>query len=157
MSAWWFGNPGLHQAIPFILKQTSQDICSSVVDLILRKQHALGNDTSAEQRRIRQRVKTEERQHEADKVSSLDLSDHLVKAVELAQNKGSSSWLTALPLEKYNLSLSKSEFRDAISLRYGWLPERLPAKCVCSDNFTIDPALSAPMGLSPLYATRSEI
>ena len=54
-----------------------------------------------------------------------------MKVAELAQNKGSSSWLTALPLVKYHFSLSKSDFRDAIRMRYGWLPERLPAKCVC--------------------------
>ena len=74
---------------------------------------------------------------------------HLTTVAELAQNKGSSSWLTALPLEKYHFSLSKSEFRNAICMRYGWLPERLPAKCVCSESFTIDHALSCPHGAFP--------
>ena len=34
-------------------------------------------------------------------------------------------------------------------MRYGWLPERLPAKCVCRENFTIDHALSCPRGAFP--------
>ena len=126
--------------------QASQDICSPVVSLILESQHVLRKDTSAEQRRIKQRVKTERRECDADKASSLNLPDNQKKVVELAQNKGSSSWLTALPLAKYNFSLSKSEFRDAICMRYGWLPERLPAECVCSENFTINHALSCPRG-----------
>ena len=129
--------------------QVSQDICSPVVNLILESQHVLRKDTSAEQRRIKQRVKTERRECDADKASSLNLPDHQKKVVELTQNKGSSSWLTALPLAKYNFSLSKSEFRDAIYMRYGWLPDRLPAKCVCSENFTIDHALSCPRGAFP--------
>ena len=111
--------------------QASQDICSPVVDLILKSQQALRKGTSTEQRRIKQRVKNEKRVCDADKVSSLDLPDRLMKVAALAQNEVSSSWLTALPLVKYHFSLSKSEFRDAICMRYGWLPERLPAKCVC--------------------------
>ena len=37
-----------------------------------------------------------------------------------AQEKGASSWLTALPLEEYGFSLHKSAFRDAVALRYNW-------------------------------------
>ena len=112
--------------------QASQDICSPVVDLILKSQQVLRKDTSTEQKRIKQRVKNEKRVCDVDKVSSLDLPDRQMKVAELAQNKGSSSWLTALSLVKYHFSLSKSEFRDAICMRNDWLPERLPAKCVCS-------------------------
>ena len=104
--------------------QASQDICSPVVDLILKSKQAHRKDTSTEQRRIKQRVKNEKRVCDADKGSSLDLPDRLMKEAELAQNKGSSSWLTALPLVKYHFSLSKSEFRDAICMQYGWLPRK---------------------------------
>ena len=71
--------------------QASQDICSPVVDLILKSQQAHRKDTSTEQRRIKQRVKNEKRVCDADKGSSLDLLDSLMKEAELAQNKGSSS------------------------------------------------------------------
>ena len=33
--------------------------------------------------------------------------------------KGSSSWLTVLPLKEHGFHLHMGEFRDAISLRYG--------------------------------------
>jgi len=44
------------------------------------------------------------------------------RVIELAQEKGASSWLRTLPLEKFGFSLHKSAFRDAIALRYGWSP-----------------------------------
>ena len=80
----------------------------------------------------------------------LDVPEHLTRTVELVKDKGSSSWLTTLPLEKYGFHLSKSEFRDAIALRYGWLPERLPSKCVCDETFTVEHALSCPRGAFPM-------
>ena len=115
----------------------------------MNKQDKLDDNTIDEQRRIKQRLKTERKQNEADKASSLNLPSHLAKATKLAKDKGASNWLTSLPLEKYNFSLSKSEFRDVLSMRYGWIPERLLSKCVCSEKFTIDHALSCPRGAFP--------
>ena len=70
------------------------------------------------------------RKQEVEKASNLRLPDHLSKAAELAQDKGSSSWLTTLPLEEYSSSLTKSEFHDVLSLRYGWLPNHMPKLCL---------------------------
>ena len=42
------------------------------------------------------------------------------RAVELAIEKGSSNWLTVIPLKELNYNLNKKEFRDAIKLRYDW-------------------------------------
>ena len=39
------------------------------------------------------------------------------RAVLAAEEKGASSWLTALPLADFGFSLSKSDFRDALHLR----------------------------------------
>ena len=43
--------------------------------------------------------------------------ESLQRAMDLTQEKGASSWLTALPLEELNLSLHKGAFRDAVALR----------------------------------------
>ena len=56
------------------------------------------------------------------------------RAVQLACEKGSSSWLNALPLVVHGFDLSKSAFRDAVSLRYGW--EILPSTCACGAHFS---------------------
>ena len=67
-------------------------------------------------------------------------------AVIAAEEKGASTWLTALPLADFGCSLSKSEFRDALHLRYCWTPPRLPASCVCGQAFTVEHALSCSHG-----------
>ena len=129
--------------------QASKRICSPIVDLILDHQPSLTAEAVSKQKELKQCVKSERRKAQVDSASNLSLPDHLSKATELAKDKGSSSWLTAMPLEKYGFSLTKSEFRDAISLRYGWMPERMPSTCVCSESFTIDHALSCPRGALP--------
>jgi len=55
-------------------------------------------------------------------------------AVECCTEKGSSSWLSALPLERYGFALHKGEFIDAICFRYGYLPSWLPSHCVCGKD-----------------------
>ena len=47
--------------------------------------------------------------------------------VSLSSEKGASSWLSVLPIEEHRFAL---HFRDALCLRYGWLPSGLPAKCM---------------------------
>ena len=42
------------------------------------------------------------------------------RAAELATEKGSSNWLTVIPLKELNYNLNTREFRDAIKLRYDW-------------------------------------
>ena len=42
------------------------------------------------------------------------------RAVELAPEKGSSNWLTVIPLKQLDYNLNRKEFRDAIKLRYDW-------------------------------------
>ena len=68
------------------------------------------------------------------------------RAVLAAEEKGASSWLTALRLADFGFSLSKSDFRDALHLRYGWTPPRLPTACVCGQPFHVDHALSCSHG-----------
>ena len=70
-------------------------------------------------------------------------------AVDLAQEKGASMWLTVLPLQQHGFSLHKSEFCDALCLRYGWCPPYLTDFCLCSERFTIDHSLSCPTGGFP--------
>ena len=71
-------------------------------------------------------------------------------AMDLAQERGASSWLTILPLEEFGLTLHKGAFRDAIALRYGWQPALIPSTCACGTSFSVEHALSCPMGGFPI-------
>lgn len=42
--------------------------------------------------------------------------------------KGASSWLTSIPLAKYDFSLHEQAFRYALCLIFGWTPTRLPSR-----------------------------
>ena len=57
-----------------------------------------------------------------------------------------SSWLTALPLKDQGFNLNKGEFRDALSLRYGWQLKNLAHYCVCGVSFSTDHAMICPHG-----------
>ena len=74
------------------------------------------------------------------------LAQQIERAMTIAQERGASTWLTALPLTSQGFSLSKAEFRDALCLRYGWTPARLPSICSCGKAFTLDHALSCSHG-----------
>ena len=69
-----------------------------------------------------------------------------LRALDLSQMKGASSWLSALPLVNDHTHLNKREFSDTIRLRYRWPLKRLPALCPCGKQFNIDHALNCPKG-----------
>ena len=66
--------------------------------------------------------------------------------IEVAAEKGASSWLTTLPIEEHGFYLSKTAFWDAIHLKYGLKPERLPDKCVCGVQLSVEHALTCRRG-----------
>ena len=53
----------------------------------------------------------------------------LRRVIVLAKEKGSSTWLTALPLIEHGFALHKGAFHDALALRYGWTPSEMPSIC----------------------------
>ena len=65
------------------------------------------------------------------------------RAVELATEKGSSNWLTVIPLKEldYNLNIKEGIFRDAIKLRYNWEITDTPKICICGVKFNGDHAM----------------
>ena len=65
---------------------------------------------------------------------------------EIAQESGSSNWLTVIPVIDSDYVLNKQEFWDNIRLRYGWRIPGLPATCACGDKFTIQHAMSCKKG-----------
>ena len=68
-------------------------------------------------------------------------------AIQLASEKGASSWLNALPLSKHGFDITKTEFRDGIALRYTWEAKNTPAICPCGKEFSITHALHCAKGV----------
>ena len=85
---------------------------------------------------------------EANRVKQA-LHDNLQRAMDLATEKGASSWLTALPIDEFGFALHKGAFHDALALRYGWQPARTPSNCTCGTKFTIEHSFSCPRGGFP--------
>ena len=77
------------------------------------------------------------------------LPPQLKRCVDLAKEKGSSSWLSVLPLEDHGFYLHKGEFRDALCLRYGWQLGSTPLTCSCGAQFSFDHAMVCHMGGFP--------
>ena len=74
------------------------------------------------------------------------LPDKTQRAVDLACEKGASSWLTVIPLKDMDFDLNKREFRDAVRLRYDWPIPDNPSVCVCGSMFTVDHAMICQRG-----------
>ena len=77
------------------------------------------------------------------------ISTSLKTSIELASEKITSNWLTLLPLQEHNFSLHKTDFHDAVALRYGWDPARLPQHCACGTKFTVEHSFTCPKGGFP--------
>ena len=71
------------------------------------------------------------------------------RAIDLAMEKGASTWLSVLPIEEHGFSLHKGAFRDALCLRYAWQIPRVPQKCVCDRKFDVNHAMICPRGGFP--------
>ena len=77
---------------------------------------------------------------------SRNLSERMWKLVQMASEKGASSWLTPLPLAEYGFRLNKEEFVDAICLRYDLKLTDVPMVCVCGNAFSISHSLTCGRG-----------
>ena len=69
--------------------------------------------------------------------------------MDLAQERGASSWLTSLPIEEFGFALHKGAFQDALALHYNWFLLRIPSNCACSMRFSVEHALSCSKGGFP--------
>ena len=131
--------------------QSSLLITSALQDHILLQDHEYGYDILAKQLESKATISNSNKKRslrDADDLYYL-LPDSQQRAVTLVREKGSSTWLTALPLAEHGFTLHKGAFHDALALRYGWTPSNLPAKCECGSSFSVEHALSCARGGFP--------
>jgi len=130
---------------------SSLHITAPLAALILQQETAYPHNINEKQATIKRRLKFERRQKQAEDATRIraELTPNLQRAMDLGSEKGASSWLMTLPIYEHNFALPKGSFRDAICLRYGWQPSRLPSHCVCGANFSVEHALSCSCGGFP--------
>ena len=116
-------------------------ISAPLVDKIIAQSHDTSDDANV--RRLMHAVRKEKDDDLKGKLEELKVSllVRTRRAVDLACEKGASSWLTAIPLKDMNVDLSKLEFRDALRLRYDRPIPDSPSVCVCGCSFTMDHAM----------------
>ena len=68
------------------------------------------------------------------------------RKLEQLSEPGASSWLGVLPLQEQGFNLTKSEFHDALAIRYDKPVKNMPSECPCGDAFTVTHALNCHLG-----------
>ncbi len=122
-----------------------------LVNAILLQNPGYTLNMVANQLRAKAKIHTLKQQQSIQAANHLKetLLNSLKRAMDLAEEKGASCWLTTLPLEEFGFSLHKGAFHDAVALRYDWQPLCSPLNCACGTKFTVDHALSCPKGGFP--------
>ena len=129
---------------------TSKLISAPLVKRVIEQDHQLGDCHGIQQQaKAAARSTKRLRQKEAAKDLHSQFSSSIQHCIELSQEKGVSTWLSALPIDDHGFALHKSAFRDALSLRYNWPLENTPSSCSCGHQFSVDHALSCPTGGFP--------
>ena len=128
----------------------SQQLSTPLVDRIINQDHQL-DDCHSVQQSIKRRIQHMKymKQKEDAKNLQRNLPNPLQRSIEPSQEKGASTWLTALPIDKHGFALHKAAFRDSLSLRYGWPLQNSPSHCSCGQPFSIEHALTCKTGGFP--------
>ena len=74
------------------------------------------------------------------------LNDSQKLQLDLAAEKGASTWLTSLPLQSFGYTLNRQEFNDALALRYNMKIKDAAKKCVCGEMNTVNHLLICKKG-----------
>ena len=75
-----------------------------------------------------------------------ELNKSEIRSLDLASEKGASSWLNAMTLKWSHFHLTKIVVPADNALYYGWDPVKMPSLCACNKNFTVAHALNCPKG-----------
>ena len=97
---------------------SSVKVPTPLVEQVVSQSHQLPEDSLIKS--AQQEVRSERLKELEDRVERIEEMEpkKTQRALDLAAEKGSSAWLTALPLQDLRFNLNKREFRDAVKLRY---------------------------------------
>ena len=100
------------------------------------------------EREAENNIRKDKTQFEKEELAQIrsTMTKEELRANDVAQQKGASAWLNALPLQDEGYVLSKREFFDAVTMRYQWPLKRLPLNCACGKKFELEHANSCNRG-----------
>ena len=125
---------------------TSRTITAPLVAIMTMQDNTQPNeDTIREIKNQATKTKADRLETKSEEMQSI-LPENVQRAVLQAKEKGSTNWLTALPLQDHGLILNKGEFRDALNLKYNRPIKGLPTKCPCGQNFNVTHAMNCKKG-----------
>ena len=141
------GIPNPEQLSP-VQYHNSLFVCRPIVDLTISQESVIPYEAFASQSNAKTSIHTTNRQlakQQSESVRTL-LSPQLQRLFDIANEKGVSSWLTALPISEHGFNLHKRAFWDAICIRYGVQPSSLPTSCACGSPMSINHCLNCRQG-----------
>ena len=99
----------------------SEKVTSPLVSLILQQDMSFGCHVVDAQHLAKSEVIASKRQAAEERAKSVcdSLPSDMKRMISLLSEKGTSSWLSALPVEEHGFALHKGAFRDALFLHYG--------------------------------------
>ena len=127
--------------------QASVHITRSMVENIQQQSRISQSDVMQAKADIRAKKRSHLKQQAEELLPKLPTQ--LQRCVKQGQEKGASLWLTVLPIQQHDYVLHKSDFKDAIALRYSLPLQRTPSHCKCGCIFSVEHALSCATGGYP--------
>ena len=126
-------------------------VSSPLISLLLDQSDIISYEHYTLQQEAKQTIRSNKAQSLSEKATTVreSLSPPLQKLFVIANERGSSTWLSVLPLKTHGYHLHKGAFWDGLCLRYGWDPPHLPDTCVCGSSFSVDHAFNCPRGGFP--------
>ena len=100
---------------------SSKNVSAPLVSLILDQSTTYPTNCKESQKKSKSIARNLRRLHEKNRATELSnrLPTSMQRALEVSNEKGASSWLSALPIAEHGFPLHKGAFRDALCLRYG--------------------------------------
>ena len=124
----WHGGLGMANPQEDVIREytASCSLSRPFSELILQQEGSITPNCDGEQRRAKTSIFQQKSTHTAEAATRMleEAPAGLPRMIELASEKGASSWLSTLPIEEHRSRLSKTAFWDAIHMRYGWKPEQ---------------------------------
>ena len=127
----------------------SQSATEPLVNTIFEQEQTFNLEyLSAEVTRVKKEIKVTKANNNQSNLAALmdKIPPDTKRMLELATEKGSSCWLTSLPLSECDFVMNKQEFRDALCLRYNYHIKDIPKHCACGQTNSIDHTLICKKG-----------